>query len=200
MKIAMPRASCWALLLGLLALPLIEQQPVAAQTFPDGITTTTLAPSVAPTTPPTAASAGATVPPPPSTTEEEDEVVVDVLVAGASQEQVEAIAALLKYLQMSNKLTVNHEKVNGTVEWDHGHGHEEDKEEDRRFLRASKGVIAAKEGEAAEEEEDINPALNRTRCSLILNGGNYSVVHITLQGKASKVRYVVDVGCHDRLI
>lgn len=200
MKLAVPTSSCWVLLLGMLVLLLVEQ-PVAAQsTAPTTTTTTTstMAPTMKPTTKaPTTTTVTApttttppAVPPPTGEEEEEDEVVVDVLVAGASQEQVEAIAALLKFLQMSNKLTVSHEKVNATVTWEHPHA---DKDQ-RRFLRSIKAaVMAAKAGELEEEEEDINAAYNRTRCNLILNGGNYSVVQLTLHGKADKVRFCVCV-------
>jgi hypothetical protein len=158
-------------------------QRAAAQGIADGLTA--LAPSVAPTTPPTAAGeVGITN----GAVEEVDEVVVDVLVAGASEEQAKAIANLIKFLQQ-NKVSNNGVKANATAEWDHKHSHtEEEKKKGRRALRATGKAIAPK-ADDADDAEEINENVNSTRCTAVFNGtGNYSVVHITLHGNASKVR------------
>lgn len=169
-------------MMGLLGLLLIAApQPAAAQ-IPGSVA---LAPSVAPTIPPTAAGEVGTVID--GSEEVVDEVVVDILVAGASEEQVEAIAALLKFLQQS-KLTANNSKVNATVEWDHKPSSGRKNGVPGRALRATgKAAVSAKADSA--DDDDVHTNRNSTRCTAVFDGeGNYSVVHITLQGNASKVR------------
>jgi hypothetical protein len=188
MKTAASITTCWAAMLGLLALLLVSA-PATAQSIhsiPGGIS-----PAPAPVTAtlaPTATGEVGTVNPPPAATEEDDEepVVIDILVAGDGRNQTGAITALLKVLAARSDITSDHSKVNSTVEWEpKKHGHHDD--HDRRLRRALRTVPMAKKAAKDADEDELDLGSNSTNCQMILNGGNYSVVHITLHGSSEKV-------------
>ena len=189
MKTAASVASCWALMLGLLALLLVSAPAAAQGTIPNigGVT----APAPAPVAPAPAPGTNTSTINPPAIDEdeEEDPVVVDILVAGVSTEQSNAINALLSVLGARTDMTSDRKKVNSTVEWEPKHHGHADHHERLRLLRgrALRNVVMAKALKDGHDDTETDPASNATRCEMIVNGGNYSVVHITLHGKADKV-------------
>lgn len=185
MKTAASISTCWAAMLALLALLLVSAPATAQPSIPG------ISPAPAPVTAtlaPTANAQAGTVNPPPAATEEDDEepVVIDILVAGDGRNQTGAITALLKVLAARSDMTPDHSKVNATVEWEpKKRGHHDN--HDRRLRRALRTVPLAKKAVKDVDEDELDLGSNSTNCQMILNGGNYSVVHITLHGSSEKV-------------
>lgn len=156
----------------------------------------TKAPSVA-TRSPTAA-----VPAPPAVTDdllqdEEDEkenpvVVIDMKIAGATQEQVEAVAALVQYIANMPFHVANASKINVTVEW---RGTVvEGGVSPTRSLRALPTIPVVQEEGIWELVNDQDKNKGKKQCSLNV-GETANVTTITihgLRGSAQSIKQVED--------
>lgn len=187
-------------LLGLVGLLIVSHGPQAANaessltpkapfTVPSVLTR---GPTKAPST--VAGSPTAAAPAPPVVVDdllqdEEDEkenpvVVIDMKVAGATKEQVEAVAALMQYIANIPFQNTNKSKINVTVEW---RGTVvEGGSSPTRFLRALPPMPAAQEQGQRQlvDDEDENKGKNK-RCSLNV-GDTANVTTITIHGLHGK--------------
>lgn len=192
------------LLLSLLGLLAVSHGPQAANTeagltpkqdsfIPSVPTTVTRAPTRAPSA--VAGTPTANAPAPPAVTDdllqdEEDEnknpvVVIDMKIAGATEEEVEAVAELMQYIASSTFLQLgntNISKINVTVEW---RGTVvEGGSSPTRFLRALPPMPAQEQGvRQLVEEEDENKG--NKRCTLNV-GDTANVITITIHGLHGK--------------
>jgi len=182
-------------LLGLLGLLMVSHGPQAASAetslTPKAFTIPS-APTRAPTNAPSAVvgSPTAAAPAAPAVADDllQDEkenpvVVIDLKVAGATEEQVEAVAAFMQYFANMPFQNTNNPKINVTVEW---RGTVvEGGSSPTRFLRALPPMPAAEQGlRQLVDDEDENKGKNR-RCSLNV-GDTANVTTITIHGLHGK--------------